>query len=156
MPLAQLCLQRLFKHPAALDEQAEIDRFVRHVHGRIIRIRLAEPASVNVRGPIPGEAAVSPRLPTHGRGGPAQLAADLPQRCAGGQAKGDGLPFGQREREAGAVAPVGGSPVRATYRTILGSGPAHGRWHSAIPRGANGSIVPPFVPPSGAGHVVAP
>ena len=44
VPLAQLGLQRLFKHPAALDEQAEIDRFVRHAHGRIIRMRLAEPA----------------------------------------------------------------------------------------------------------------
>ena len=44
VPLTQLCLQCLFEHAAALDEQAEIDRFVRDVHGRIIRIRLTEPA----------------------------------------------------------------------------------------------------------------
>ena len=41
--LAQLRLQRLFEHAAALHEQAEIDRFVRHAHGRIIRIRPTEP-----------------------------------------------------------------------------------------------------------------
>ena len=43
VPLAQLRLERLFQHAAALYEQAEIDRLVRHVHGRIIRIRLAQP-----------------------------------------------------------------------------------------------------------------
>ena len=42
--LAQLRLQRLVEHAAALHEQTQVDRFVRHVHRRIIRIRLTEPA----------------------------------------------------------------------------------------------------------------
>ena len=142
MPLAQLRLQRLFQHAAALHEQAEIDRFVRHVHGRIIRIRPAEPAGdllgrprvrelgghrvtqggvrrqatplgppatgprrgVGSGRPIPAPAPVPLHLPTHSRGGPAHLTANLSQRRPAGQAAGDDLPLGQREREAGAVA----------------------------------------------------
>ena len=53
--LAQLRLQRLFEHAAALDEQAQVDRFVRHVHRRIIRIRQTEPAGDLLRRPLERE-----------------------------------------------------------------------------------------------------
>ena len=51
-PLPEVSHQRLLEHAAALHEQAEIDRFVRHAHGRIIRIRLAEPAGDLLRRPF--------------------------------------------------------------------------------------------------------
>ena len=53
--LAQLRLQRLLEHAAALHEQAHVDRFMRHVHGRIIRIRLTEPASDLLGRPLSRE-----------------------------------------------------------------------------------------------------
>ena len=42
-PLPQVGQQCLFQHAAAL-HKPEIDRLVRHVHGRIIRIRRSQPA----------------------------------------------------------------------------------------------------------------
>ena len=140
--LAQLRLQRLFEHAAALHEQAQVDGFVRHVHRRILRIRLTEPAGDllgrpllrKLRGhrvtqgrlrrqatplgsaaarpghhvgrgrPIPTPPSVPAHLPTHGRRSPAQLTADLSHRRTAGEAAGDGLPFRQREREAGTLA----------------------------------------------------
>ena len=149
-PLAQVRLQGLFQHAAALHEQAEIDRFVRHVHARIIRIRPAEPAGdllgrprvrqfgghrvtqgrvrrqatplgptaagprrrVSRGRPIPAPAPVPLHFSTHGRRGPAHLAADVSQPRAASQAAGNGLPLHQRQREATALARRRRNPAR--------------------------------------------
>ena len=54
-PLPKVGQQRLFQHAAALHKQTEIDRLVRHVHGRIIRIRLTEPTGDLLRRPLERE-----------------------------------------------------------------------------------------------------
>ena len=54
-PLSEVGHQCLLEHAAALHKQAEIDRLVRHVHGWIIRIRLAQPAGDLLRRPLERE-----------------------------------------------------------------------------------------------------
>jgi hypothetical protein len=53
--LAEVRHQRLLQHAATLHKKAEIDRLVRHVHLRIVRIRVSEPAGDLLGRPLERE-----------------------------------------------------------------------------------------------------
>ena len=51
----EMLLKSLFQYAARLDKQALINRFVRHMHGLVIRIAAPEPARDLLWGPVLGQ-----------------------------------------------------------------------------------------------------